>query len=142
MTIGRVGLVVAAIGALVIGLVSCRGSQSVRDYVSGRCAATGSERDPQGRRADGFSCPGKPVAFAAALAGRHEPARRRSTPTGHFLRYRNEMVGIFPARGRTKVLLARERDGYGYFNNYIGGFWGSYGGRGESFRGGGPGAGK
>jgi hypothetical protein len=82
---------------------------------------------------------------ASELAEAHSPADRRSTPEGHFLRYADDMVGIIPDPEdprRSTAYLSDERRGYGFFFPFVGGFWGSYTGPGESFRGGGPAAGK
>ncbi len=148
-------LVPLVLGLLVIGLAFAAGSDSVEDYLEERCRDTGTERDPNGSRARSFRCEDPPARLAADLADQHKPADRRSTPAGHFLRYDDEMVGIVAATGResaalqgggeggrSKALLSDERNGYGFFYPYVGGFWGTYRGRGESFRGGGPGAGK
>lgn len=142
--LGSIGIVVAAIGAIVLGSTFLFGGGSVRDYVDDRCRFERVERDRDGRRARAYSCPGTPGAFARGLANEHKPADRRSSPAGHFLRYSSQMVGIVGPQpgGRSRVLLADERNGYGFFNGYVGGFWGSYGGPGERFRGGGPGGGK
>ena len=156
-----------AIALVVLGLVGVLGvfacGSSVDSWLADNCRKGQMERDPQGHRARAWDCKGTPSKVAASLAKAHSPADRRSTPEGHFLRYRDRMIGVLSARAstatasagtvraidgggtggnRTKVLDARERDGYGYFNTYVGGWWGSYGGRGESFRGGGPAAGK
>jgi len=65
------------------------------------------------------------------------------TESGVFLRYSKDYVGVVPDRGGgSKIYVDDERRGYAHFYPFIGGFWGSYSGRGESFRGGGPGAGK
>ena len=81
----------------------------------------------------------------SALADEHKPADRRSTPEGHFLRYADDMVGIVPDpddESRSTAYISDERRGYGFFFPFVGGFWGSYTGPGERFRGGGPAAGK
>jgi hypothetical protein len=142
--LGAIGVVIAVVGGLVLGGTFLFGGGSVRDYLDDHCRYERMERDRDGRRARAYSCKEKPAVLASKLAGDHKPADRRSSPAGHFLRYDDKMVGILgpqPAGG-SRVLLADERDGYGYFNGYVGGFWGSYGGPGETFRGGGPGGGK
>lgn len=160
----KLGLVLVVLGIVGLGgLFAC--SSSVDSWLADNCTKGQMERDPQGHRARAWSCRGTPSSLAAKLAKEHSPADRRSTPEGHFLRYRDRMIGVLPAGtatasagtggavvraavdaggddGRTKILDAKERDGYGYFNAYVGGWWGTYGGRGESFRGGGPAAGK
>lgn len=141
--LGSIGIVAALIGAIVLG-TTFLGGGSVREYVDKNCRFERIERDPDGRRARAYSCKDSPTRFASRLADDHKPANRRSSPAGHFLRYDSQMVGILGPQpgGGSRVLLADERDGYGFFNGYVGGFWGSYGGPGETFRGGGPGGGK
>ena len=166
------GHVKFALVLVVLGLVGIGGifacSSSVESWLADHCTKGRMERDAQGHRAQAWSCKGTPSKVASQLSKAHKPAERRSTPEGHFLRYRDRMIGVLSANtasasaggaagasggtvraaigsggdARTKILDARERDGYGYFNPYVGGWWGSYGGRGESFRGGGPAAGK
>ena len=137
-----VGLVVLGLLGLV-GLFAC--NQSVEGWLGEECRRAGSERDPNGNRAERFSCDRPASVVAADLADAHAPADRRSTPEGHFLRYADDMVGIVPdpedAR-RSTAYISDERRGYGFFFPFVGGFWGSYTGPAESFRGGGPAAGK
>lgn len=144
MRLGSLGVIVAAIGAVILGGTFLFGGGSVRGYVDDHCDYTGTERDKNGKRARAYRCKDSPSQFARKLAGDHKPADRRSSAAGHFLRYDDKMVGILGPQpgGGSKVLLADERDGYGFFNGYVGGFWGTYSGPGESFRGGGPGGGK
>jgi hypothetical protein len=55
------------------------------------------------------------------------------------------MVGIVPDpddEAKSTAYISDERRGYGFFFPFVGGFWGSYTGPGERFRGGGPAAGK
>ncbi|HEV2752589.1 MAG TPA: DUF4247 domain-containing protein [Solirubrobacteraceae bacterium] len=132
-----IGLIAAGIGVLVIGCGVAAGSGSPRAWLQDNCRATGPTRDANGNRADAFACPQPPTRTAAALADAHPPADRQSGGTGHFLRYSDTMVGVLGAQQGSRVLLARERDGYGYFFPYVGGFWGSTS-TGGSFRGGGP----
>jgi hypothetical protein len=134
-------LAVIALG--VAGLFWVFGSGgSVRAYLDKTCQYRGMERDDRGYRARAYNCRAQPGVFARNLIGAHKPADRRTSPAGYFLRYQNDMVGVTPQAGGSQVYLADERNGYGYFNNYVGGYWGTYAGPAESFRGGGPGAGK
>lgn len=142
MTAGRLGLVVALVGIVLVGVALAQGRQSVRDFLGDRCTPAGVQRDERGRKADAFRCRERPAKLAAALTDRHEPADRRTTPEGIFLRYRNDMVAVLGQGGGSRALVARERDGYGFFFPFVGGWWGTYGGPAETFRGGGPGAGK
>lgn len=159
----KLGIVLVVLGVVGLGgMFAC--SSSIDSWLADHCTKGKVETDPGGHRAQAWSCNGTPSKLAADLSKAHSPADRRSTPEGHFLRYRDRMIGVVPMTGatasadprgqvvravdagggdrRTKILDARERDGYGYFNGYVGGWWGSYGGRGEGFRGGGPAAGK
>lgn len=137
----RFGAVLAALGALgLIGIFAC--DQSVEGFLNERCARGKVETDPQGHRARAFTCRERPSALAADLVKGHKPADQRSTPEGHFLRYSDTMVGLTAQGTGTKAYFAEERDGYAFFGPYVGGWWGTYGGPAESFRGGGPAGGK
>ena len=138
-----------AISLVALGLLGIAGlfarSESVEGWLGSECRRAGSERDPNGNRADRYACDRPASVVAAALADAHKPADRRSTPEGHFLRYADDMVGIVPDpddTSRSTAYLSDERRGYGFFFPFVGGFWGSYTGPGERFRGGGPAAGK
>jgi hypothetical protein len=134
----------ALLGLLgIVGLFAC--NQSVEGWLASECQRAGDERDPNGNRADRYRCPRPASRVAADLAQAHKPADRRSTPEGHFLRYADDMVGIVSDpedAGRSIAYVSDERRGYGFFFPFVGGFWGSYTGPGERFRGGGPGGGK
>lgn len=140
---GKRGLAIALIvlGVLGIGgLFAC--NQSVEGWLADRCERGDVERDPNGNRAETFRCSDSASKVAADLAAAHEPADRRNTPEGHFLRYADDMVGVLPADEGSTAYLSDERNGYGFFFPFVGGFWGSYRGPGETFRGGGPASGK
>ena len=133
----------ALIGLGGLGLVSIFAcNESVEGFLADRCRRGAVERDPNGNRAETFRCRESASKVAADLGEAHEPADRRSTPEGHFLRYSDDMVGIVPAAGGSKAYVADERGGYAFFGPYVGGWWGTYGGPGERFRGGGPAGGK
>jgi len=77
------------------------------------------------------------------IAGAVKPADERSTPAGHFLRYDDDIVTISPqGGGGSRIVVDDEETGYRRGFVYLGGWWGSYSGPAESFRGGGPGGGK
>jgi hypothetical protein len=139
---GAIALALIALGALgLAGIVAC--NESVEGWLADRCERAGTETDPNGNRAEAFHCAARASTVAADLGEAHEPADRRSTPEGHFLRYADDMVGIVPAEGGgSTAYLSDERGGYGFFFPFVGGWWGTYSGPGESFRGGGPGGGK
>ena len=134
-------LVLVALGGLgIVGLFAC--NESVEGFLKDRCTRGGVERDPRGNRAQTFRCKDRPSALAAHLTKAHKPADEHTSPEGHFLRYSDDMVGIVPEGGGSKAYLADERNGYAFFGPFVGGWWGTYGGRGETFRGGGPAGGK
>ena len=132
------------LGALGLGgLFAC--NQSVEGLLGEECRRGGVERDPQGNRAEHVHLLGQAGERGRQRSRRRAQARRpRSTPEGHFLRYSDDMVGIVTPEGEgSKAYLADERNGYGFFLPFVGGFWGTYrAAAAESFRGGGPAAGK
>jgi hypothetical protein len=136
-----VGIALLLVGVVGIGATFAT-RQSARSHVRSayrceqpRAAASGGQT---------FTCSAttSPKATAAAIARAVRPADRRATSSGIFLRYRNDMVGVQPAGRGSRITVAPEREGYRLFYPFIGGYWGTYSGRGETFRGGGPGAGK
>lgn len=134
-------LVVVAFGLLgLVGLFAC--NESVEGFLADRCTRGQVERDPQGNRAETFRCKDRPSKLAADLTDAHKPADSHTSPEGHFMRYSDDMVGITPEGDGSKAYLADERNGYLFFGPFVGGWWGTYGGRAEGFRGGGPAGGK
>lgn len=131
------GLAIGLIAIGAIGIVAVLlGAGSARGYVKDNYRRAGSERGAQV-----YTATQPATRVAAAIQGAHDPADRRVTPEGIFLRYRKDFIGVF-ARGRgSRIVVADERRGYGLFFPFVGGFWGSASGRAEGFRGGGPGGG-
>lgn len=129
-----------AIGLIALGVLGLLGvlfgTGSVRSYVQNNYKRTGSDRG-----ADLYTSSKPPARVAAEIAEAHDPADRRATPEGVFLRYRSDFVGVMPMGTGSRIAVADERRGYGLFFPYVGGYWGSSSGRGERFRGGGPGGG-
>lgn len=77
------------------------------------------------------------------ISNAESPGDRRTTESGVFLRYQNNMIGVLINRpSGSRVEVADQRTGYNHFYTYLGGFWGTYSGPAGAFRGGGPGAGK
>lgn len=123
-------------------LIGCGPDASVRNYVRDHYRFEGEERTSQGRSLV-YSSSKPPTRTAAEIARARKPADRRSTASGIFLRYSKDFVGVVPdGRGGSRIFVDDERRGYAHFYPFIGGYWGTYSGRGESFRGGGPGGGK
>jgi hypothetical protein len=137
--------VLAGIG--VLGLIfTITGQGSVRDYVAGHYRLVGKQK------VQGAS--GETLVYASSrsitrtsdeIAKEHKPADRRTTESGEFLRYENDIVAILPpdpGKAGSKVTVDDEQTGYRHHFLYLGGWWGRYSGPAESFRGGGPGGGK
>ncbi len=127
----------AAVAALALGATGCL-SVSVPDHLEDSYESRPSEGPTRVFHADEH-----PSRVAHDIADARPPAERRVTPSGVFMRYQKDMVGVVPdPAGGSRILLTSERDGYALFFPYVGGYWGTYSGRGDDFRGGGPGAGK
>lgn len=131
--LAAIGLIVA--GVLGIGLTLANAG-SVKGYVKDHYKRTGSDRGAQV-----YTSPKPPTTVAAEIAEAHKPADRRVTPEGVFLRYRSDYVGVTAGGTGSRIEVADERRGYALFFPFVGGYWGSYSGPAESFRGGGPGGG-
>jgi len=129
------------VGALALGAVVAGTRGSVREHVRGKYTLISTTN---GGRSAEYSAPGKPSAVAASIASKWKPSERLTDPSGFFLRYRNDIVVVSAASEGTgsRIFVDDERRGYTRWYPYIGGYWGSYSGPGEGFRGGGPGAGK
>ncbi len=131
---------IAAIVLIVLGLVgfgaTAFGSGSVRGFVKENYERAGSENG-----ADRYRSKKPPLEVAKRIVDAHKPADRRVVPEGVFLRYRSDYVAVQPEGAGSKILVADEKRGYGLFFPVVGGFWGRASGRGEGFRGGGPGGG-
>jgi uncharacterized protein DUF4247 len=132
-------IALALSGVGVLGLVfTLTGHRSVRDHIQDRYRYV---RTQDGTRVYTSS---KPVSQTVSdIADARKPADRRAADAGVFLRYDKDIVSVVPdARGRSRVLVDDENSGYRHNYGYLGGFWGTYSGPAESFRGGGPGSGK
>ncbi len=133
MKFAAIGLILAGVVGILFTLTS---SGSARSYVKDHYKRAGSDRG-----ADVYTSPKPPAKVAAEIAEAHKPADRRATPEGVFLRYRSDYVGVMAMGGGSRIAVADERRGYGLFFPFVGGYWGRASGRGEGFRGGGPGGG-
>lgn len=137
----------AALGAAGVGLVALLGvtfgtKGSVRSYIAGKYQRV--EAESQGRSAV-YTSSQSPGAVAKSIAGRWKPAERVNDPGGTFLRYRSAIVAVTAASaGQTgsRIYVDDQRSGYHRWYPYVGGLWGTFSGPGETFRGGGPAAGK
>lgn len=136
--VGAIALLVVGALAMTGVVLSTRGS--LRDHLRDRYTLVSTT---EGGRSLEFSSDAVPSAVAASIAGEWKPAERLADPSGYFLRYRNDIIAVTAAEGGgSRIYVDEERRGYGRWYPYIGGYWGTYSGPGEGFRGGGPGAGK
>ena len=134
-----IGAVVLSAGLLAGGLTyATRGS--LRSYLEStftRVSTDGKTRSVE------YAATAPPSRVAAQIAGAWKPAERINDPSGYFLRYRNDIVGVTAAEGGGSRIYVDDADrGYRRWYGYLGGRWGTYSGPGDTFRGGGPGAGK
>lgn len=138
-TIGGAVLLLVGLLAVVAVVAGTRGS--VRDHIRQEYELVGTS---DGGRSIEYSSPGRPSAVAASIADRWKPSERLADPSGFFLRYRNDIVAVTPAAdgSGSRIFVDDERRGYARWYPYVGGYWGTFSGPGEGFRGGGPGAGK
>jgi len=86
-----------------------------------------------------------PGDVAHSIASAWKPAERINDPGGYFLRYNSAIVAVTAAgagQAGSKIYVDDQRQGYNRWYPYIGGRWGTFSGPGETFRGGGPAAGK
>ncbi|HET9770244.1 MAG TPA: DUF4247 domain-containing protein [Acidimicrobiia bacterium] len=137
----------AALGAAGIGLVALLGVMfgtkgSVRSHIAGKYQRV--EAESRGRSAV-YTSTQPPGAVARSIAGAWKPAERVNDPGGYFLRYRTAIVAVTAAgagQQGSRIYVDDQRDGYNRWYPYVGGVWGTFSGPGETFRGGGPAAGK
>jgi hypothetical protein len=135
--------VAAAVALLVLGggglAALLLSAGSVRGWVGDRYPRVSSEA---GGQSVVYSSPKRPSAVAAEIADRWTPAQRLSDPSGVFLRYSDAVVAVTPSGGGSRIYVDDADRGYARWFPFLGGFWGTYSGPAETFRGGGPGAGK
>ena len=134
--------VLVGLGVLCL-ILAFTGTKSVREYVAESFRPAG-ERTVEGSRRASllYDSDKPPVATATQIADAVKPADRRTSPSGVFLRYEDDFVSVVPRQGGSQVIVEDEDTGYRNSYFFLGGWWGTYSGRGESFRGGGPGGGK
>lgn len=130
---------VTAFGGLGLAGLCAATDGSVRSYIAGRYDRLPAESS--GRSAV-YQADGTPARVAASIADRWKPAERINDPGGYFLRYRNEIVAVTADGEGSRIYVDDQNRGYARWYPYIGGTWGTFSGRGEDFRGGGPLAGK
>jgi len=129
-----VAVVVVGVGAMALLF---RGS--VRSWVDGRYTRVSSEA---GGRSLVYTSPKTVGAVSSEIAGKWKPGQRLADPAGYFLRYDDTVVAVTPSGRGSRITVDDEARGYARWYPFVGGWWGTYSGPGETFRGGGPGAGK
>jgi hypothetical protein len=131
-------------GAGVLGLfLVLTGGNSVRDHIKETYRFVGTERVEGAERDSLLYASSKPPSTTAAdIADARKPADRRVTESGVFLRYSDDVVSVVPQSGGSRIIVDDEDSGYRRNYLFVGGFWGTFSGRGQGFRGGGPGSGK
>ncbi len=137
-------IALALTGVGVLGLIFAFTTfGGVREHIRETYQRTGTEPVPGDEdRTEVFASEQSVTETAEDISGQYEPADRRITSAGVFLRYEDDIVSIVPRAAGTRILLDDEDTGYRRGFVYLGGWWGTYSGRGEGFRGGGPGGGK
>jgi len=130
------GLLLLALVLLIGGLSSC--GSSPRSWVKDHYTAAGKRGG-----ADVFRTNQNVAQVTKDLTDAWKPADRLTDPGAVFLRYRDDLVTIRPRTGGGTELMVDDADrGYASAYPFVGGWFGTYSGRAEGFRGGGPGSGK
>ena len=141
----RTLIALALSGAGVLGLVLTLaiGRESVREHLASTYRSAPGPVEGGSENSLAYTSQAPVTETADEIAGAVKPADERSTPAGHFLRYDDDIVTISPEDGGgSRIVVDDEETGYRRGFVYLGGWWGSYSGPAESFRGGGPGGGK
>lgn len=137
-----IALILAGLGGL--GLLWAFGShKSVREDIADRYTFVGTETVPGDRDKTMVYASSFGVSRTAKdITSRHKPADRHTSANGIYLRYRKDIVAVVQRPEGTRILVDDEDTGYRHHYVFLGGWWGTYTGPGEAFRGGGPGSGK
>lgn len=134
-------LALGCTGGLIAALAS---KSSVSEYLSSHYQRAPANAVPGATASSAtYASSQAPLPTANAIAKAWKPAERLDQPSGTFLRYGSGVVGVVPtANGGSYVTYDNANNGYARWFPYVGGWWGTTSGGGETFRGGGPGAGK
>jgi hypothetical protein len=138
IALGLAGLSIACL----VGLFSSK--SSVRSYIASHYQSTAASAVPGATsRSLAYTSPAPPSQTAAKIASAWKPAQESDQGSGNFLRYKSGIVAVTPnGQGGSYITLDDPNDGYARWFPFVGGTWGTSAGRGETFRGGGPGSGK
>ena len=138
-TIVIIGAVMLSAGVLA-GALTFATRGSLRSYLDSTFTRVSTDASA---RSSEYSADGAPSKVAAQIADKWKPAERVNDPSGYFLRYRNDIVAVtVDEDGGSRIYVDDADRGYTRWYGYLGGRWGTYSGPGDTFRGGGPGAGK
>lgn len=134
--------IVAIVGGIVgIGAVSVARAGSPRSFVADHYATVSSDGSSRVYASDR-----NPTEVANEIRTRWKPVDTVIEPSGEYLRYSSDYIGVVPGpNGGSRIYVDDRNRGYARWYPHVGGTWGSYsggGGIGGGFRGGGPGAGK
>jgi hypothetical protein len=128
-------------GVALVGLLAgTRGS--VREYIAGKYQRVPAES--KGRSVV-YTSTQPPGTVARSIAKAWKPAERINDPGGYFLRYNSAIIAVTAAaagQSGSRIYVDDQRSGYNRWYPYLGGRWGTFSGPAETFRGGGPAAGK
>lgn len=132
------GAAVSLLGVLVAGYGLVAGTFSASSYVRGHYArATGHDI---GRQAIAYTSSLAPSRVTQDVTRAFRPSDRYADATGTYLRYGNDSVVIRPLGTGSVILLENMNTAYSRYHSTVGSAWGWS--RGNTSRGGGPGAGK
>ena len=135
-------LAAAGIGGFALLGVLFGTKGSVRSHIAGKYQRV--EAESKGRSVV-YTSSQPPGTVARSIAGAWKPAERINDPGGYFLRYKSGMVAVTAAaagQAGSRIYVDDQRQGYNRWYPYVGGRGGTFSGPGETFRGGGPAAGK
>lgn len=131
-----VAAVLAGLGLLAL-LFALFSIGSIRGYL-----ADNYQRSSANGNSVVYASANKPKTVYEDIRDAREPADVQVDPSGYYLRYSDDIVAVTANGTGSRIYLDDERRGYATWLPFVGGFWGTYGGTGEGFRGGGPGSGK
>ncbi|POM25013.1 hypothetical protein BTM25_36540 [Actinomadura rubteroloni] len=127
------GSLIAGLGVAVTLIALLAGGSSAQSFIKSHYSRIG---------VGTYRSPYPPAVVARQIVKKKKPYDRAYDPSGIFLRYRSEVVGILPDGRGSRITVEDPDRGYRHYHSYVGGRWGGYHGHISTFRGGGPGSGK
>ncbi|ASW53030.1 DUF4247 domain-containing protein [Plantactinospora sp. KBS50] len=132
------GAAVSLVGVLVAGYGLVAGTFTARSYVRGHYAR--SVGHDIGREAVAYTSSLPPSRVTRDVTGAFHPSDRYADASGTYLRFGDDSVVIRPLAAGSVILLEKMGTAYPRYHGIVGSAWGWS--RGNTSRGGGPGAGK